>query len=178
MTDLLSLIKFKDPDTPPVKLAITGGVHAGKTTRALYWIQQFRTHGIACHGCLEIAVFDDDGIRIGYDFEDISTGERRSFARRTINKTQGIMTRYCFDETVWPWFENAYDRADLNGVYVFDELGLLEANGGGMMPVVKRRLESDRKYLGLLCVCRESVIEAISQQLSGFDAIESLTKET
>ena len=177
MTAFLSLLKTENARRP-VKLAITGGVHAGKTTCASGWIEQFRANGIACYGCLEKAVFDDRHMRIGYDFEDISTGERRRFARRTEIQAAGRMSRYQFDETVWPWFESVYARAELNSVIVFDELGLIEADGGGMMPVVRRYLAIGRSYLGFLCVCRENVLDAISQQLSGFDTIERLTKET
>ncbi len=123
MADFLSFL-LSHPDCHPAKFAITGDVHTGKTTRAEEWIQAFRAHGIDCYGCLEKAVFDD-GMRIGYDFEDISTGERRTFARRKTYLSESHACKYCFDETVWPWIKQIYSRSCAGSIIFFDELGVL-----------------------------------------------------
>ena len=156
------------PAERPFKLAITGGVHAGKTTRARGWIQSLNQLGFICFGCLEVAVLDGDGNRLGYDFEDIRTHERRPFARINPTGIQG----YSFDDTVWPWFESAYTRIPPKAIAVFDELGKLEAAGEGMMIFVKDFLSHHQDICGMAAVCRQSVWKEICVQLGGWDWID------
>ena len=44
--------------------------------------------------------------------------------------------------------------------------------------MVKAYWTNPLNYLGILCVCRASVLEDISSQLSEFDEIEWISKET
>lgn len=175
MADFLSLIQ-KNPLGRPLKIAITGGVHSGKTTRASEWIDIFRSKGMVCIGCLERAVFDAENKRIGYDFEDIHSGESRPFARR-VNALDGCW-KYQFNDQIWSWYERGYKQFPSPDIVVFDELGRLEASGDGIMPFVETYIRENQAVSAYLFVCRGDVMDMLSEKLSGFDEIERISKET
>ena len=157
-------------ESRPFKLAITGGIHAGKTSLASEWIRWMKRLGFLCFGCLEVAVFDSSGNRLGYDFEDIQTGERRAFAR--ISGNSSASQKYAFDETIWPWFESAYHHPATGSVAVFDEFGKLEAAGGGILPFAKRFLSVNQSLGGVIAVCRQSVWNELCLALGEWDWVD------
>ena len=130
---------------------------------------------MVCLGCLERAVFDEENVRIGYDFEDIYSGEIKPFARR-ISSSDGCW-KYRFNDEIWPWYERVYRQISSPDIVVFDELGRLEASGGGIMPFVQTYTRENRFVSAYLFVCRGDVIDKISEQLSGFDEIERIGQD-
>ena len=160
------------PGHRPFRMAIVGDVHAGKTTRAREWIQSLSELGLSCFGCLEVACFDSERNRLGYDFENIRTGERRAFARvQTIQDGNGLK-KYHFDDSVWPWFEEVYRSQQDKDIAVFDEIGILEANGKGMMPFVRHFLSQSRDLRGCIAVCRKSEWDRICGLIGEWDWID------
>ena len=160
----------------PFRFAMTGGVHAGKTSLAKAYIESLEMLGIPCFGCLEIAVFDETRVRVGYDFYQIQTGMRRPFARKSLNDGHdaGMAQKYAFDDSIWPWFEAAYQNIPEGGVAFFDELGKLEASGLGMMRFVQSFIQASNHLRGTVMVCRQSELARICGYLGDWDWIEEV----
>ena len=72
---IVGMLKSHDGLHRPVRIAITGGVHAGKTTCLRAIAEQLTGAGFDVGGVVEMAVFEGSE-RIGYEFVDVKSGER------------------------------------------------------------------------------------------------------
>ncbi len=158
---IVGMLKPHDGLHRPVRIAITGGVHAGKTTCLRAIAEQLTGVGFDVDGIIETAVFKG-AERIGYEFVDIKSGERCNVAVK--NQTG---CGYAFDEEAWGWAAERFKRA--TDVIVVDELGRLEAAGDGVIPCLRDALE--RRDYHLIAAVRQDVIERIEQHLGAFDLV-------
>ncbi|MBQ9396727.1 MAG: DUF2478 domain-containing protein [Proteobacteria bacterium] len=156
---IVGMLKPHDGLHRPVRIAVTGGVHAGKTTYLQAIAEQLTGAGFDVGGVIEMAVFEG-AERIGYEFVDVKSGER---CRVAVKNLTGC--GYAFDEEAWGWAADRFNRAA--DVMVVDELGRLEAAGDGLMPCLKDALE--RRHL--IAAVRQDVMERIERHLGAFDLI-------
>jgi hypothetical protein len=111
--------------------------------------------------------------RVGYDIRDVATREARPFARLASRPTANGL-RYEFDDEAWKWAAARVAAARMHAqVLVVDELGKMEAEGGGHMPGLLRGGTSGpgdahpRGQLWLLTV-RAECRDRIEAQLGSF----------
>ncbi len=150
----------------PFHMAVTGGCHVGKTT----WLKSFFSaicdHALVVDGFIEEAVFDH-GTRIGYDFRDLLTHVTIPVARRISPDT-----RYTFYNDAWDFAAAILHRSRQGSILIVDELGLLEAHGGGLMPFLIPVLTKSRCHL--IASVRQSVFAEIEHQIGAFDHVITL----
>ena len=154
----------------PMKIAITGGVHVGKTTamRALY--AHLHALGIKCSGIAENAVFTGE-VRIGYDFEvlggdseDVALVHRWPVARRA----EGA-AHYTFDADAWALAAQWMKSFEGQDVMLVDELGRLEARGEGLMVSLAETLRRHPRHI--ILAVRGDVLDEIERRIGRFDKI-------
>ena len=157
--------------TRPVIAAVTGSPATGKTSILAYVVKDLKDGGIEAGGILQLAAFEN-GEKTGYNLADVASGESRAFARKRKDKLPDGMG-YVFDPSGWEWAKKRIDDARrFSDVVVLDELGLLEAEGRGHIPVLLEKIENERARLYLLGV-RENCVNEIEQQIGRFDFVLS-----
>lgn len=145
------------------KIAITGPVHCGKTSVLKELFSFLKHEGVSAAGFIESAKFLNNH-RTGYEFCDLNTNETCIAA--TFNPA---MNCYDFPETAWIWAQNRMKLYENASVFMVDELGRLESEGRGLMPIL---LDSvGRMPRELIGVVRESVVDEIERRLGKFDYI-------
>lgn len=176
--EILSLV-VNAKDICPLKMAITGGRHVGKTTRASLWHQALRQNGVVCAGFLEKAVFDPLGEKIGYDYCAVHSGAIKPFARCTkhasvldIGDSGGKKTfraqGYVYADNIWAWMMDQCSHAALGACWFWDEWGILEAEGGGICALYEY-VSSYLRPKAHVCICRGDTFHLIWERLGGFD---------
>ena len=116
---------------PPVVI-LTGEKGEGKTTLCSELAELVRARGGRVAGVLSPG-FWDDGVRSGYQVEDLLTGRRKWLARRSEGPSDIRQGPYCFDEAALRFGRQALAAAaeaepDL---VIVDEVGPLELRGEG-----------------------------------------------
>jgi nucleoside-triphosphatase THEP1 len=155
------------PDEP-VLIAITGAPGSGKTTLLKGVVTELLQEGFRCDGFYAVST---GGRTPGkgaetYFLERIPTGDRVHFAQRD----EALLPPYRFNpdaqKVVETWAE-AFKGVD---VLVIDELGKLEAAGGGHTFYLSKLLEKRPRVV--LAAVREDVISEIAQRFGRkFDAV-------
>lgn len=144
-------------------LALTGPVHAGKTTFLERACPRWSAGGLACAGFLSPAVTDENG-ETGYDLLELPGLFRRPYLRR--RGEPGA-------ERVGPFFflPAALERARAilldpgpADLLVVDEAGPLELAGGGLWPALREAVRrADRT---VLCVVREGIADGFAAAIA------------
>jgi nucleoside-triphosphatase THEP1 len=146
-------------------VVVEGAPGAGKTTALAGLAEALRARGLAVGGVLQPALGGGEEAaspgapRPGYDLEDLASGERRRFARRREGGARG----YDFDDDAWAWAAARFARAQRGSdVVVVDELGRLEADGGGHVPGLAALTESPGRAAVLLGATRDGCVEPLA----------------
>ena len=147
-------------------IAVTGSCHVGKTTWLKHFFSAIRHHGMMADGFIEEAIFERD-TRIGYDFRDLLTHETIPVARR-----DSADARYTFYNDAWDFAAAIIRRSMNNPILIVDELGLLEARGGGIMPILQSAWLASHHHL--LASVRLSVFAEIEHHIGNFDHVIEL----
>jgi nucleoside-triphosphatase THEP1 len=139
---------------------LTGEQGAGKTTYLANAIPRMRAKGLTVGGILAHVLYADSK-RIGYDVENVLTGERLPLCRTDRVGSGQIIGPFAFLEAGLALGEQALaptaiERCD---VVIVDEVGPLELQGGGWARSVHRLLETDGKRI--LLVVRPALVEKL-----------------
>ncbi len=161
-TKYLSCLEMLRAASRPIRIAVTGGRHVGKTTALKQFYAEGCRMGMRIYGVVENAVFDGEH-RSGYEFMDLLTKETCAAARRT--ESPG----YCFFEQAWVWAESKLKISQGYDVLIVDELGRIEAQNEGWMPMLCRSLERYPRHL--IASVRDDALPDIESILGKFDEI-------
>jgi nucleoside-triphosphatase THEP1 len=141
-------------------VVVTGPRGAGKSTAVSELARGLRASGLDVGGVTQ-PVIEQASVRLGYELRDAATGERRAFARR-----KGEGRGFDFDDDGWAWAAARLEEAQRSrDVVVVDELGLLEAQGGGHMETLQRLSEGSGRARLLVAVVRAGTLEPIVEAL-------------
>ena len=146
----------------PLRIAITGGRHVGKTTTLKRLFRSCIDAGLDARGFAETAVFQGE-TRIGYDFVDLTTGEICTVARR--KEPCG----YDFRDDAWRWAEARLRRDQGGAIQFVDEIGRLEARNGGFMPALCRTLAAFPRHL--VAAVRDDAVEPAAALCGDWDVV-------
>lgn len=155
-----------------IRYAIAGPPRHGKTTTLLALARGLNRAGFSCTGVAQPALYQ--GCRVvGYELEDIPSGERRPFAsRRGRSSSSTLLSRgrlpapgalpFRFDDKGLAWAAARIQRpAD---VLLVDELGWLEAASHGHLPALQAAL-SRGLHRAVVLAIRMDALPAIEARL-------------
>ena len=161
---------LSQPTTNAFYLAVTGDCHVGKTTWLKRFIFAIQNAGLTADGFVEEAIFEDDK-RIGYDFRDLLTNATVPVARKAFGDIH-----YTFYEDAWHFAATRLRRSSHVPIIIVDELGRIEAKGGGIMPYLMPFLSERRHHL--IASVRQSVLPEIEARIGPFNTIITLSPLT
>lgn len=153
-------------------LAVVGAPGSGKTTRIAQVMGGVRARGLAAGGVCQPAIPGErpDGLRPGYMLRDLATGQERPFAKWH-GRGGPDAPHYAFDPEGWVWAgERIRHAAESSDVVVVDELGRLEARGGGHLPAIRDAMDAGDARFWILAV-RDDAADAVQRWLGPFDAV-------
>ena len=143
----------------PLKIAITGSVHAGKTTTLMHIYQQCRNLNLDIYGFVERAIFNQN-MCTGYEFLDLQTQQTCLVAEKL------PAGGYQFHEEAWHWAEQRIQASIHHKILIIDELGRLEAQNQGLMPYLCKSLIMHPRHL--IASVRKDVIPQIEGYIGDF----------
>lgn len=153
--------------------AIIGARGSGKTGRALELVAELKREGLRVGGFVQPVIYQDDR-RVGYELLELESGLRSTFARRRSSRAPCELG-FDFDPGGWTRASLLIREGRRScDVLVVDEMGRLEATGGGHMVALLEPLSQERALSWLLCV-REGCAGKIERALGGFDEIIELS---
>ncbi|MBQ9816341.1 MAG: hypothetical protein IJM59_02580 [Proteobacteria bacterium] len=158
----LSCLEMLETASQPLRIAVTGGRHVGKTTALKLFYAEGCRMGISIYGVVENAVFVGER-RVGYEFMDLFTKETCAVAHRTES------LEYCFFDQAWVWAESKLKISQGYDVLIVDELGRIEAQNEGWMPMLCRSLKMYPRHL--IASVRDDALPDIESILGKFDEI-------
>lgn len=142
-------------------VAVVGDPGQGKTSCVSEVARRLREAGLQVGGIVQPAIVQG-GRRVGYDLQDLATGERHPIARLREDGRPGT-PRFVFEESGWAWAADRIRRARRDtDVLVVDELGRLEAIGAGHLPAIREALPGDRARWWVLAIRRDA-LPAVTQ---------------
>ncbi len=146
--------------------AVVGAPGEGKTTTVLRMAQRLREAGLRVGGVVQPGW--TDGVRTGYALLDLATGWTRSFAILVPDPPPGG-PRFRFDDAGWAWAADRIREARRTAdVVVVDEIGRIEAAGGGHLLALRAVIWDERAGWWLLSV-RADGADAVEQEVGGFE---------
>ena len=171
-----TIIQLFQNSASPLKIAITGDRHIGKTTALMEIYQTCRQLDMDICGFIEKAIFEN-GQRAGYEFVDLETGETCAVARkkRVIDKThseQAQQMGYEFYDAAWEWAAHRIFLSQSRHILIADELGRLEAQNLGLMPALCLSLQNYPRHL--IAAVRGDALDRIESRIGKFDSIVRL----
>lgn len=104
---------------------ITGAREAGKTRFCQKVVSEARTRGLNVGGLLSPAVFTD-GVKTGFNVQDLTTGETRPLAALREAVADAVTPRWNFDAQSLGWGSEILRCSTPCDLLVIDELGPLE----------------------------------------------------
>jgi nucleoside-triphosphatase THEP1 len=141
-------------------VVVTGGRGRGKTTTMARLTELLKKQGVDVGGIIQPAL-EGETQRVGYNLKDMTTGGERPLARR---KATGH--GYDFDELGWHWAAERLKIAHRSQqVVMVDELGLVEAQGGGHLVALGQLQRKPGRASLLVAAIRQDSLEAIAARL-------------
>lgn len=143
---------------------ISGERGEGKTSLALRLVSRLREAGLRVDGFVQRALEDAEGERTGYDLVRLGTGEAVPLARRGTPPADDrpAVCHYVFDPEAFgraqAWLRDGAGRAP---VLLLDEIGRLEAAGGGHAGAVRLALDLPDPTVVILSVRAELLFPAV-----------------
>ncbi len=139
---------------------ITGGTQSGKTTYLIEYLKSLKKQneiiigGIIAHG------IDKNGERLGFEIEDISTGERELFCNKTKEVGDINFSRFYFKKKGINFGEQALNKAIHNSnLLVIDEIGPLELNKKVWYGIIEKAIATED--LDMIWVVRKKILNKV-----------------
>jgi len=144
-------------------IIISGGKNEGKTSCLKKIVEELKGRKVKLQGFIALAVFDEKE-RIGYDLQNIATGETFELARTTGDASMVNTIKYFFrDEALHDGIKILQDAALADTDFiVIDEIGFLELQGDGWADVFTQLLKNPK--LKLICAVRREYIEELKNK--------------
>lgn len=132
-------------------ILIVGPRFSGKSRFVENLLPKMREGGLRLTGFLQRGIFDEAGVKVGYDLVSVEDGSAVPLARRAT------------PEGPWEFREEGFEKAaglvrEDADLCILDEIGPLELSGGGHAQTMRRALSTDA---AVLIVVREELEEAI-----------------
>lgn len=144
-------------------LALTGPVHAGKTTFLERAWPRWASWGLACAGFLSPAVKDDRG-ETGYDLLELPGLRRRPYLRRRGEAGAVRTGPYVFVAGALERARGILRETGRADLLIVDEVGPLELEGGGLWPDLKAAVR--RPGGAALLVVRETIADGFAAMIA------------
>lgn len=144
---------------------ITGKINSGKTASIINLVEKERAKGNSPTGVIAHGVFEN-GIKIGFDVEDIASGEKIPLARVSeVFDISFSVGRFTFSAKGFDFACKALLRFKPGGVVFIDEAGPLELKGGGYAECLHALLKSGiaKIYIVVRDDCVKEFIEKFLQ---------------
>jgi hypothetical protein len=152
-------------------VVVEGAPGAGKTAAVAGLSTALRARGLVVGGVLQPALEGEgpgERPRAGYELLDLASGARHALALRRTGGARG----FDFDDDAWAWAAERIARAQQEcDVVVVDELGRLEAAGGGHIPGLAALAERPGRAAVLVGAVRAGCLASLSASL-GEPALE------
>ncbi len=136
---------------------VTGKKDAGKTTFLSEMSAKLSSENIPVHGFVQEKHFND-GSFDGFDLQLVASGLSAAILRHSPSGSGWIVHDEAFEAAALE-----FERAPSGGLFVVDEIGWTENEGGGHWPALVRGL-ANRKGLWLLSV-RHDAVDDIMEKL-------------
>ena len=155
------LKEFKKQSLTGIKVfVITDETRSGKTTflkAILTHLQQKnkKIQGIIAHG------IDKNGVRQGFDIENIKTGQKERLCDRTQESGDKHFGRFYFKQAGLSFGEEALSLApdNLPEYLIIDEIGPMELKGSGWYSAIEKTLKQNR--ITMIWVVRKKLLEKL-----------------
>lgn len=141
---------------------VTGTIGEGKTAWLATLTGLLKDKGVSVGGILALRIVED-GITLGYDVSDISTGIRTPFLRQTGSETMGV-ERFTVNDSGYRAGYAALDPdvSRKKDVVIVDEVGPLELRGRGWSKRISELLCETKPIL--IIAVRKSLTEAVIEK--------------
>ncbi len=128
---------------------IVGPRFSGKSRFVENLLPEMRDSGLKLTGFLQRGIFDEVGVKVGYDLVSVEDGSTIPLARRAA------------PDSLWEFRNEAFDKAaglvrEDADVCILDEIGPLELSGGGHAETMRRALSTGA---AVIIVVREELEE-------------------
>jgi len=155
-------------DVKPKIIALVADPGEGKTTILEQVAADLKIHGLSIGGIVQPRIESTGPAAQGYLVKDVSNDETCELAKS--KPSPGILELgFDFSEHAWSWARKKIENARLFcDILVIDELGLLEAQGGGHMPALTVKLPLDRARIWIAAV-RSDCKKEIEKQIGPFN---------
>lgn len=145
-------------------IILRGEIGQGKTSYVSHLVKVLKANGIRFYGITAPGVMEE-GVKIGYSLQDISTGDQYQLSSLTRKEEDWIPFRrfYFNPEALRKGMDillgNGMEESEL---VVIDEVGPLELNDSGWAPAIERLIQN--KNLLHLWVVRNTYAELIARK--------------
>jgi len=159
-----------------MNVLLTGEIQVGKTTVCQAMVELVRARGRHPQGVLTPALHDDNGVKVGFEALDVSSGQRWLLARAQRELDGPRVGRYTFDAAGLAQAIEVLKRAcaEPSDLLLVDEIGPLE--GGGFAPVLDRLPLQGAGHV--LIVVRSALLTALRRRLHRTDfSIYTVTED-
>ena len=145
---------------------VVAPLNGGKTTYLVHLIETLKQDGLAVGGVLALA----NPEKTWYRLKDLSSTESRLVLCETQSLGMQRIGRFSIDAEGFAWanalIEKSLGKSD---VVVFDEIGRLELNDGGLAPSFRKALAL--KQVSILAAVRDVHVEEVVRHF-GLEASE------
>ena len=143
---------------------VVAPLNGGKTTHLVKLIDAVQRDGLVVSGVLALA----NPEKTWYRLKDLSTAESRLALSEMQALGEGRIGRFSIDAASFAWANALIERSLATAdVVVFDEIGKLEIQEGGLAPSFHKALAQDRATV--LAAVRDVHVEAVMKHF-GLDA--------
>lgn len=153
---------------------ITGKINSGKTTSIINLVEQERERGNSPTGIIAHGVFEN-GIKTGFDVEDIASGQKMPLARKGQAFTDSFpVGRFTFSVDGFEFARRALLKFKPGGSVFIDEAGPLELRGEGYADCLHTLFKSD--ITKIYIVVRDDCVDEFKEKFLKGENIEIIER--
>jgi nucleoside-triphosphatase len=150
-------------------VVVTGSPGSGKTEAMTALVAELRRRSEPVGGFVQPGLWRH-GRKVGFDVQDVATGERELLAERAARDRGQHGTGFEFHRRGFDLARRALGRAAERQVVVIDELGPLELRGRGHMEAVRAALDGPQQRAAVIVV-RRHLVPSLLAALDARDAV-------